>query len=355
MAYPDHEPTSGDTQRSQDGSGSRLGDANKAWEDSFDEGSETTDDVGYETTGDVSFPETSGVVHSSDIDADHVWAPDDNVDEVEASGWDSVVQPGAPASPASADAEDVKDQAKEVLSDAGQRAGDVADTAQREAGEVKDAALSAASDVADSVTEQAGNVAEEVGHQSRRLMDEGMSELRTQAGAGQQRLAELSRALGGELQAMTRSSDQSGPITDLASNAQHLFDDAANWLERSEPSDVLDSVRRYASRNPWTFLAISAGVGFVGARIVRGLQSKDRATQPAPALDVPSGSHGAQTEVLAPTEDPTYAGGARYGSQDRVQPSETPGTHVPPVTGSGFDTQQAWPPDAAPHGGMRGL
>lgn len=295
MAYSDQEPTSSDFGGFGDGAGGHLGDANKTREERFGPGAESD----------------------------------------------------------SASSQDTKEQAKQTVSDAGDRARDVAGTAQQEADAVKDTALAAGSNVADSVTEQAGNVAQEVGHQSRRLMDEGMSELQTQAGAGQQRLAELSRSLGGELQAMTRNSDQSGPITDLAGNAQQWFDDTAGWLERNEPADVLDSVRSYASRNPWTFLAISAGVGFVGARIVRGLQTKDRA--PQAASDVPSGYHGVRTGAISPTEDPAYEGGPQYGSHDRVQPGVTPGTYMAPEGGPGYEGQQAMPPPPTPYGGQRGL
>ncbi|MEO7586707.1 MAG: hypothetical protein ABIS84_01625 [Arachnia sp.] len=348
MAYSDQEPTSSGFGGSADGADAQLGDANKSWEERFGPGADVV------SGSDLPFD--SDLPIDSEFDADDgVDQPaggfGDSVDVVSATGWETVEEPDQTSGRDKA--EDVKEQAKQTAADAGDRALDVVGTAQQEAGAVKDTALAAGSDVADSVTEQAGNVAHEVGHQSRRLMDEGISELQTQAGAGQQRLAELSRSLGGELQAMTRNSDQSGPITDLASNAQGLFDDAANWLERNEPADVLDSVRRYASRNPWTFLAISASVGFVGARIVRGLQSKDRT--PQPARDVPLSYQGARPGAVGPAEDPAYAGGPRYGSQDRVQPSATPGTHLSPADGTGFEGQQATPDLPTPYGGQRGL
>lgn len=177
-----------------------------------------------------------------------------------------------------------KDAAKQVASNAADRAKDVAGTAKQEASDVAGQAKSAGADVADTAKREAGNVAEEAGKQGRRVLDEGLLELQSQAGAGQQRLAEMARSFGSELQSMTRSSDQSGPVTDLANSAQQIFDNAANWLERTETSVVLDSVRRYASRNPWQFLAISAGVGFVGARIVRGLKSSEEQPQSNRAL-----------------------------------------------------------------------
>ncbi len=305
MAYPDHSP--GDReQRDSRTDEPQLGDANQAWESAISAPPPT-----YDTSMPV-------------------------------------------FSPAMDDGDDSTEQAKQAASRAGDRAKDVAGSAQEEAGAVKDTALAAGSDVADSVTEQAGNVAHEVGQQSRRLMDEGISELQSQAGSGQQRLAELSRSFGSELQSMTGNTDQSGPITDLASSAQHIFDDAANWLERNEPADVLDSVRRYASRNPWKFLAISAGVGFVGARIVRGLQ-KPNDTNAQPALDVPTGYHGNQSMAMAPMEDPAYAGGARFGSEGRVQPSGTPGVSFDAPGDAVLGGGQGVPPMPDPSGGPRGL
>lgn len=309
MAYPDHSPGDSNPQGSRPGE-PQLGDANKAWEGA---------------TGAPAQMSGAAVPGPRRTD-DH--GHDDN---------------------------DKKEQAKQAASKAGDRAKDVAGTAQDEAAAVKDKAVAAGSDVADTVTEQAGNVAGEVGQQSRRLLDEGKSELQSQAGAGQQRLAELSRSFGGELQSMTRNSDESGPITDLANSAQHVFDDAANWLERNEPSDVLDSVRRYASRNPWKFLAISAGVGFVGARIVRGLQKPDDGGQARPALDVPASYHGNQTAAISPVGDPAYAGGARYGAEGRVQPGATPGVAFSPTGDAGFGGGQGLPPMPDSDGGSRGL
>ena len=57
----------------------------------------------------------------------------------------------------------------------------------------------------------------------------------------------------------------------MAENARSAGHRAADWLERNSPDDVLDSVRRYA-RNPWTFMAICAGVG-LSARGWRGMQA----------------------------------------------------------------------------------
>lgn len=153
------------------------------------------------------------------------------------------------------------------------RAKGVAEHARHEAGKVTDTAKQAGQNVAETAKQQTGQVMSEARSQGRMLMDEGVRELRSQAGHGQQRLAEVVRSLSGELDELLSGNQQSGPVTELAENARSAGHRAADWLEGNSPDDVLDSVRRYAARNPWTFMAICAGVGFVGARLVRGMQA----------------------------------------------------------------------------------
>ena len=258
----------------------------------------------------------------------------------------------APGAASGNDSDFKKDAAKRVASDAGDRAKDVAGTAKQEASDVADTAKSAGSDVADTAQREAGNVAKEAGKQSRRVLDEGLSELQSQAGAGQQRLAEMARSFGSELQSMTRNSDQSGPVTDLANNAQEVFDNAANWLERTEPSDVLVSVRRYASRNPWQFLAISAGVGFVGARIVRGLKSSQDHHQSQQGVGTGSNHQLEQTRSVtggaAPGTMPRSAGYDDEGYPSQVG-TTAPGRSAEPDVG--LTPGVGMPADPNPHGG----
>ncbi|MGO1385399.1 MAG: hypothetical protein ACTHWA_04025 [Arachnia sp.] len=255
------------------------------------------------------------------------------------------------------DQDSKKDAAKRVASDAQGRAKDVAGTAKQEAADVADAAKSAGSGVAETAQREAGNVAQEAGKQSRRVLDEGLAELQSQAGAGQQRLAEMARSYGSELQSMTRNSDQSGPVTDLANSAQRVFDDAANWLERSETSDVLNSVRRYASRNPWQFLAISAGVGFVGARIVRGLKSSEEQQQGNQSLE--RGDNRRLEQARSVTGGAAQGGMRGYGGYDEDGYPAQVGTTAP-VVGAGPDGELmpgiGLPADPNPYGGSaRGL
>ena len=153
------------------------------------------------------------------------------------------------------------------------RAKGVAEHARQEAGNVTETAKQAGQSVAQTAKQQTSEVMSQARSQGRMLMDEGARELRTQAGHGQQRLAEVVRSLSGELDELLQGNQQSGPVTELAENARSAGHRTADWLERNSPDDVLDSVRRYAARNPWTFMAICAGIGFVGARLARGMQA----------------------------------------------------------------------------------
>ena len=153
-----------------------------------------------------------------------------------------------------------------------ERAREVATSAQSEAQAVAETAKDSGGHVLDTAKQEAGQVVDEAKFQGRRLLDESLNEVRAQAGTGQHLVAELARSLSGELQSMSSAGNTDGMLSDYVGRAQRFTDEAATWLDSRQPEEVLDSVRRYAARNPWQFLAISAGVGFLGARLVRGLK-----------------------------------------------------------------------------------
>lgn len=232
------------------------------------------------------------------------------------------------------------DRAKDVASHTGDRAKDVAGTAKSEAGVLKDTAKESGAHVVESVKDEAANVVDEAKYQSRRLLDEGLGEFRTQAGAGQQRIATVVRALSDELDSMARGTDQSGPMVDFVSSVERYGHQAADFLERSEPEEVLDSVRRYAARNPWAFLAISAGVGFLGARLVRGLQGaksdEEERRYSMPAQRVRAYDSGYQTTDPGYTPvGETYPTGGQYPAGGTT-PYPAGGTTQYPAGGQGY-------------------
>ena len=124
---------------------------------------------------------------------------------------------------------------------------------------------------------------------------------------------------------MASSSEESGPLTDLAHQASHKGGEIAHWLQVREPADVVEAVRSYARRRPVTFLALCGVAGVLAGRLTRStvatrtsLDTKDRATsdhselpsngtarpvvEPAPAT-YSTGVLGATPE---PTESPLY-------------------------------------------------
>lgn len=159
--------------------------------------------------------------------------------------------------------------------ESGSSAERVKGTARDEASAVKETVAGAGANVVDTAKGQGAQVVDEARHQGRRLLDEGVSELRTQAGSAQERLAGFLRSASDELHTMTSQGDHAGPVADLVREVERYGSRAAQWLESSSPDDLVSSVRRYAARNPWQFLAISAGAGFVAARLFRGLQAGD--------------------------------------------------------------------------------
>lgn len=166
------------------------------------------------------------------------------------------------------------DTAKDVAAHTGDRAKEAAGTVKDEAGAVAGTAKEAGGHVVETAKQEAAVVLEEAKFQGRRLLDESVSELRTQAGAGQHKVAALARELGSELKTIS-DADPDGMLSDYVNRAQRFTDDAAQWLDSRGPDELMAEVRRYAARKPWQFLAISAGVGFVGARLLRGLKDAE--------------------------------------------------------------------------------
>ena len=69
---------------------------------------------------------------------------------------------------------------------------------------------------------------------------------------------------------MASSSQESGPLTDLAHQASRKGGEIAHWLENREPADVLEEVRAFARRRPVMFLGLCALAGVVAGRLTRG-------------------------------------------------------------------------------------
>lgn len=159
-----------------------------------------------------------------------------------------------------------------VKDQAAQQAGEVKDHAAQQAGEVKDHAVGAAKDVAQTAGTEAKTVVRDARTELRGLVDNGLNELNSQAGTGQNRLAAELRNVVDELGEMVQGSQHNGMATQFARELSDRGNGLVGWLETHEPRDALDQVRRYAARNPWTFLAVAAGAGLLVGRFARGLK-----------------------------------------------------------------------------------
>lgn len=245
------------------------------------------------------------------------------------------------------------EQAAEVADHTKQRAADVAGTAKDEAVAVKDTAVAAGADVIDSAKQQAGEVISQARSQGRMLLDQGMGELRTQAGNGQHKLAEVVRSFSTELDEMLVGNQQSGLATELANSAQGYSRRAADWLENNGPDEALESVRRYAARNPWKFLAIAAGVGFVGARLVRSISENKSDDQPYRGID--QGRYAPVGDLPGRT-DPGYAPATGVGAGSQNVPQEGFVAAAPgyPVAGPGYPTEGPGYPSTHEYVGTEG-
>jgi hypothetical protein len=146
-------------------------------------------------------------------------------------------------------------------------------SATGQVGSATEQAAESGKHVAGVAREQAAGVTSEAREQTRRLMDQAGTEVRSQAQGQQQRLAGSLRSIGQELSTMCENGQQSGPATQVTRQLSEYSHQAADWLDRRDPQDVLDDVRRFARRKPGTFLAIAAVTGLVAGRLTQGLTS----------------------------------------------------------------------------------
>lgn len=143
----------------------------------------------------------------------------------------------------------VRDQARNLGSEAAQAGGNVAQTAK----------------------EQGREVAGEASRQARNLYGEARSQLAGQANDQQRRAAGGLRSLADEMRSMADQGGRSGPASELAHQAADRVHSVAGWLENREPGDLIAEVRNYARRNPGTFLLGAVALGVVAGRLTRNI------------------------------------------------------------------------------------
>lgn len=216
---------------------------------------------------------------------------------------------GSSSSASSSTAETAKDEAKNVASQAADSGSQVLDTAKAETSEVL----------------------AQAGQSARVLFDQVRGELTDQAGTQQQRVASGLHDLANELEEMGRSSQQSGLAASLVKQAADRSRSTAEWMSHREPGDLVSEARRFAARKPGTFLAAAAALGFLGARLTRGLTAStdttNTGTSGVPAMPV---DHRSQPG-LSPVTPPGTAGVSGY-DDDETLPTVTTMSHGQPVT-----------------------
>jgi hypothetical protein len=194
----------------------------------------------------------------------------------------------------------VREQARNVGSQAAQAGGDVAQTAK----------------------EQGREVAGEATRQARNLYGEARSQLASQTGEQQRRAAGGLRSLAEEMRSMAEQGGQSGPVSEVARQAADRVHGLASWIEGREPGDIINEVRDYARRNPGTFLVGAALLGVLAGRLTRNLASASNGEQTAlggrrdfSSDDTVPISDPYRTAVIPPTPAP------RTGSDPYAEPA----------------------------------
>jgi ElaB/YqjD/DUF883 family membrane-anchored ribosome-binding protein len=170
--------------------------------------------------------------------------------------------------------------------------------------------------------ERARDVAHEATDRARGLADRTRSELRSQAGSQQQRLADGLRSLGNELSQMAGGTQEPGYASDVVERAGDATKRAAQWFEEREPATVLHEVEDFARRRPGVFLAVAAGAGLLVGRFLRG------------AKDAPDES----TESSGRTGS-TGSVGVPAGHTPPTLPSTVPDASRPQTSGGDTDVQ----------------
>ncbi len=162
-------------------------------------------------------------------------------------------------------------------------------TAKDEASSVARTAADSGGQVAGTAKQEGQKVVDEAVGQARNLVGEARSQVAAQASAQQSKAASTVRSLGTELETMASSSDQSGMAAELARQAATQVQQVADWIENSQPQDLLEDVRNFARRRPGVFLLGAAATGLAAGRLTRaGVDVKRDTSSSSSSQELPS-------------------------------------------------------------------
>lgn len=197
-------------------------------------------------------------------------------------------------------------------------------SAQSDAQTVKERAASVGGTVQDqtgqvagTAKEQAVEVAQEAKAQARDLLGELKSQVSQQTGTQRDRLVEILREFGDELENMAESGGRSGAATEVVRQVAQRLRDVQNYFEGG--SNLGEDVRSFARRRPGTFLLGCAAIGVIAGRATRGAAAAKQAESSSHGRHAVDIREGYGTEGTYGTYGTgtagTYGGGAYAGSQ----------------------------------------
>jgi hypothetical protein len=144
-------------------------------------------------------------------------------------------------------------------------------SAKDKAAQSAQAGTQAAGDIAQTAVNTAHDVVGEGKAQARNLVGEARDQLRGQAADQHHRAVTSLRSLADQLHSMAESGQRGETATELVGQAADRAHDAASWLDRREPGDLIEELRRFARRRPAAFLAGALVAGVVAGRLTRGV------------------------------------------------------------------------------------
>ncbi len=280
-----------------------------------------------------------------------------------ASNEDTVSLPPATSSTTAPSGVSVKVSDETFVSSAGEdratasaASSSKADAAKEQGQQVKDEAVQGGKHVAGVAAEQGQSVAAEAADQAKDLIGQAKSQLADQAATQQENLTSWLRSLADELHQMvgrgseqgngdrsssssesqSRGADSNGVATKAISQAQGRVKEAADWLEKHEPGDLVDEATRFARRRPGAFLAVAAVGGLLAGRFTRGLKDNSSASSAPSSEDARgAGSPAAPSDLTAPSGYPAV-------DLPDEQESATLGRPVPPGAPAPFGSDEPY-------------
>jgi hypothetical protein len=204
----------------------------------------------------------------------------------------------------------------------------VTETARDEAGQLKETSAEAARQVAGTAKEKASDVSSDVRRQTQQLAGQTRDQLVEQAGQQKNRATDGLRSVSQELRGMAEHG-QSGWGSQLARQGADFTEQAADFLQKREPGELLEEVRTFARRKPGTFLLTAVLAGVVAGRLTRALAAGGpSSTTSGRSTEVGAGTAGSQGSFASPVSDESLV---PPPSAPATAPPVAPTTPPPPV------------------------